>query len=161
MAKYGTIVAAYNLSGGASFVYLGGTIEKGIVFTDKGWARRYTTKYYSPGFASPSGALGVTAIYPVKDSYLPTFSDWQGAMVGFSGSYDFISANTGFTSTYWAVGAGLSVAPESLSFPVMSDTKLPARLSVPLNRDNESKFERQGLAVRRVLSLINSMHPVK
>jgi hypothetical protein len=51
-------------------------------------------------------------------------------MVGFSGSYDFISANIGFTSTYWAVGGGLSVAPESLSFPVMSDTKLSGSMNI-------------------------------
>ena len=44
-------------------------------------------------------------------------------MVGFSGSFDFIAANIGFTSTYVVTGLGLSYAPESLSFPLLKGEK--------------------------------------
>lgn len=123
LAKYGQIVAAYNLSFGTAVGPLGGTFETGVVFTDKGWARKYKTVYYSTGFASPSVAFGFTSISPSSDNYLPTFSDWKGAMVGFSASFDFISGNIGFTSAYMAWGLGLSAAPESISFPFMKDMR--------------------------------------
>ena len=91
------------------------TIETGVIFTNKSWARKYKTIYYAPGFASPSASLGFSVVSPTSGKYLPTFSDWKGAMVGFSGSFDFVSANIGLTSSYKVWGLGLSAAPESLS----------------------------------------------
>ncbi|MGY4538122.1 RHS repeat-associated protein [Mucilaginibacter sp. UYNi724] len=120
LAKYGQIITAYNLSAGASLAQFGATVETGVIMTDKGWARAYKTVYYSPGFASPSGALGFSVVSPMSNKYLPTFSDWKGAMVGFSGSADFISGNVGFTSAYFVWGLGLSASPESLTIPAMN-----------------------------------------
>lgn len=96
-------------------------VEKGVVFTDKGWAKTYTTKYYSPGFATPNGTFGFSSVIAKSSSYLPTFSDWKGAMVGFSGSIDFISGNVGASSSYYVFGLGLSYAPGSFSY--MQETK--------------------------------------
>lgn len=128
--KYGQIVAAYNFSAGASVAQLGGTVEIGIVFTNKGWARSYKTFYYSPGFASPSVAAGFSVVSPISNKHLPTFSDWQGAMVGFSGSFDFVSGNVGFTSAYLVWGLGLSAAPEAISFPFMKESKTGSSMNV-------------------------------
>jgi hypothetical protein len=119
LAKYGQIITAYNLSAGVSLAQAGATVETGVIMTDKGWARAYKTIYYSPGFSSPSGALGFSVVSPISNKYLPTFSDWKGAMVGFSGSADFIAGNVGFTSAYFVWGLGLSAAPESLTIPAM------------------------------------------
>lgn len=110
MAKYGQIVAAYNLSAGASGGAVGLNTERGIVFTNKGWARKYTTIYYSPGLAAPSGTIGFSSVFALPSQH-PTFSDWQGAMIGFAGSYDYISGNAGFTSSYAVFGIGLSYSP--------------------------------------------------
>jgi len=72
LAKYGQIITAYNLSGGASLAQAGATVETGVSMTDKGWARAYKTIYYSPGFSSPSGALGFSVVSPISNKYLPT-----------------------------------------------------------------------------------------
>ena len=72
LAKYGQIITAYNLSAGASLAQAGETVETGFIMTDKSWARAYKTVYYSPGLASPSGALGFSIVSPMSNKYLPT-----------------------------------------------------------------------------------------
>jgi hypothetical protein len=60
---------------------------------------------------------------PTLGKYLPAFSDWKGAMVGFSGSADFVAGNIGVTSNYMVWGMGLSAAPEAVSIPYMKGLK--------------------------------------
>lgn len=116
LAKYGQISWGYNVSVSASLVLLGGSIETGTVITDKGWARNYITRYYSPGFSSPSVSHSFFFIYSTDDKNLPVFSDWNGISKGISGSFDFVALGGGLGSNYalWSLGA--SLAPESLNF---------------------------------------------
>jgi len=101
LAKFGQIVAVFNVSGGVQIVG-GVAVEYGVLVTDKGYNQRYRTIYptvYGLG-ASGGGNMGVII---GRGNYKPTFSDWKGyAYNGVSGSFEFFNGS-------WGHGAGYNV----------------------------------------------------
>jgi hypothetical protein len=111
LAKYGQIVAVFNVSGGAQVIG-GVAAEYGVIVTDKGYNQNYRTIYptvYGLG-ASVGGNFGVIV---GRNDYKPTFSDWEGyAYNGVSGSFEIFNGSWGHTSSYnvftFGVGLGLN-----------------------------------------------------
>jgi RHS repeat-associated protein len=106
LAKYGYVVGGFNFAGTLSLGF-GGTIEFGVINTNKGWAQNYMTIYYTNTAAA---GISDNAFFLInKGNNRTAISDWAGPVLGGSLNYEFYSVIYGNSSTYHQVGGGLGV----------------------------------------------------